>query len=257
MFNVDMICFSFHKYVEYKVYYTMFTTIYQRKNDWKRAVNETHNDFYDYSSVDYINANIKVTIICPKHGKFQQTPHDHKNKRHGCARCFGNAKLTNKDIDEKIITTKKPIRRIGDVQNAMTNLKWLCLDDKCGGTWNAAPDNVLNKNTGCPYCKIGYISNHYGILYFVKIVDNETKYEFLKIGITKKEIHDRFSGKRFRVTKEIFIKSLPLSEAYGIEQEIINSMKEYAYLAPMSFGGRTECFINSTLVEEHIAVLLK
>lgn len=45
-----------------------------------------HNDFYDYSEVKYVNAKTKVQIICPKHGKFLQTPNCHLNGE-GCPIC--------------------------------------------------------------------------------------------------------------------------------------------------------------------------
>ena len=51
----------------------------------KRA-REVHGDKYDYSKVNYINANTKVCIICPKHGEFWQNSHHHLNY-HGCPFC--------------------------------------------------------------------------------------------------------------------------------------------------------------------------
>jgi hypothetical protein len=36
-----------------------------------------HGDLYDYSSVDYIHSNEKVTIIDPKHGAWEVTPNSH------------------------------------------------------------------------------------------------------------------------------------------------------------------------------------
>lgn len=36
-----------------------------------------HGDIYDYSLVDYKNNNIKVKIICSKHGVFEQKPNNH------------------------------------------------------------------------------------------------------------------------------------------------------------------------------------
>lgn len=36
-----------------------------------------HNNFYDYSKVNYINARTKVIIICPIHGEFEQLPNNH------------------------------------------------------------------------------------------------------------------------------------------------------------------------------------
>lgn len=51
----------------------------------KRA-KEIHNDFYDYSQVKYNNIQEKVTIICPKHGKFEQRPVVHLLGC-GCPKC--------------------------------------------------------------------------------------------------------------------------------------------------------------------------
>ena len=48
---------------------------------------EIHGDKYDYSKVEYINADTKVCIICPTHGSFYQEPHTHL-KGEGCRYCF-------------------------------------------------------------------------------------------------------------------------------------------------------------------------
>lgn len=36
---------------------------------------EIHGDKYDYKNVNYINNRTPITITCPKHGDFLQTPH--------------------------------------------------------------------------------------------------------------------------------------------------------------------------------------
>ena len=43
-------------------------------------------DKYNYTQVDYKGAKIKVTIICPEHGKFEQTPTGHLSGK-GCSEC--------------------------------------------------------------------------------------------------------------------------------------------------------------------------
>ena len=42
---------------------------------------------YNYSKVKYIDCYTPVTIICPKHGEFQQSPNKHINSKQGCPRC--------------------------------------------------------------------------------------------------------------------------------------------------------------------------
>ena len=44
------------------------------------------NAGYNYDKVTYTNTDAKVTITCPKHGDFQQTPNDHLTGR-GCKPC--------------------------------------------------------------------------------------------------------------------------------------------------------------------------
>lgn len=45
-----------------------------------------YGDEFDYSKVNYIDAETKIEIICKKHGSFFQTPH-HFLKGHGCPKC--------------------------------------------------------------------------------------------------------------------------------------------------------------------------
>lgn len=47
---------------------------------------QIHGARYDYSKVKYNGAHTKVTIICPKHGEFEQTPNAHLNGA-GCKKC--------------------------------------------------------------------------------------------------------------------------------------------------------------------------
>ena len=51
----------------------------------KKAI-AIHGDKYDYSKVEYVNANTKVCIICPEHGEFWQRPADHTRGK-GCLTC--------------------------------------------------------------------------------------------------------------------------------------------------------------------------
>ena len=46
-----------------------------------------HGEKYDYSLVKYQSSNRQVSIICPKHGMFQQKPYDHYNGNVGCPIC--------------------------------------------------------------------------------------------------------------------------------------------------------------------------
>lgn len=64
--------------------------------------NEVHGNKYDYSKVDYKNVNTKITIICPKHGEFEQIGMNHILGQ-GCPKCAGKG-LKTEDIVEKFIS---------------------------------------------------------------------------------------------------------------------------------------------------------
>lgn len=71
-------------------------TLFVNTKTTEQFINEAkaiHGDRYDYSKVDYVNAEKKVIIICPDHGEFLQTPHSHLK---GC-RCHTCARLSHKD----------------------------------------------------------------------------------------------------------------------------------------------------------------
>ena len=59
------------------------------KEEFINLSNSIHNDKYEYSKVKYINANTTVCIICPTHGEFWQTPHNHTHAQNpqGCPKC--------------------------------------------------------------------------------------------------------------------------------------------------------------------------
>lgn len=48
-----------------------------------------HSDRYDYSKVQYTHTLSKVTIVCPEHGEFAQTPNRHLQGQ-GCSLCSGS-----------------------------------------------------------------------------------------------------------------------------------------------------------------------
>ena len=56
-----------------------------------------HGGKYDYSKVKVVDSKTKVTIICPEHGEFEQSPRKHYRGR-GCRRCGSiQSALTRKE----------------------------------------------------------------------------------------------------------------------------------------------------------------
>lgn len=57
-----------------------------------------HGNKYDYSKVEYKNANTKVCIICPEHGEYLQRAADHLLGR-GCPKCAKILASAQKNIN--------------------------------------------------------------------------------------------------------------------------------------------------------------
>lgn len=57
-----------------------------RKRRFLQKAQEKWGKFFDYSHSYYINSTTKILIICPLHGKFEQSPQNHlkSNGCHGC-----------------------------------------------------------------------------------------------------------------------------------------------------------------------------
>lgn len=71
---------------------------------------------------------------------------------------------------------------------------------------------------------------------------------FLKIGITKNTIQQRFERLKYYKIEKIFEKSLPLNEAFIIEQNILKLFKPNKYIPKHKFSGYTEC-LNLDILE--------
>lgn len=115
-----------------------------------------HKNKYDYSLVKYINFNTKVTIVCPKHGNFEQTPNNHINKNLGCKICNKEITLSNK-LKNFINKVKKIHRNKYDYSLVKYFNKEEKVDIICPkhNIFKQTPHNHL-KGKGCPTCKESY-----------------------------------------------------------------------------------------------------
>ena len=111
--------------------------------------NITHNNYFDYSLVEYINNKTKVKIICPIHGIFEQIPQSHL-KGKGCLECSGSKKLTNESFTTKsnIIHNNKYDYSLTHYDGNRTKVKIIC---PIHGIFEQIPNDHL-RNHGCPEC---------------------------------------------------------------------------------------------------------
>lgn len=136
---------SKEKFIESRSYTT---------EDFVRQAKKIHGDRYDYSIVEYINWKTKVSIICKKHGVFNQVALSHKQGR-GCPKCKSEKlALIYKFSEEKFIEKAKKVhgnkydyKSISYVNNN-TKIKIIC---KKHGVFEQSPASHL-AGSGCPFC---------------------------------------------------------------------------------------------------------
>lgn len=121
-----------------------------------------HNNTYDYSLVEYINAQHPVIIICPIHGQFIQSPSNHTNyNKNGCPACShrGYSKMCIKWLNQLMYTENINIQHIdngGEYKIPNTKLKadGYCVETNTiyefyGDYWHGNPKihlpDIINK----------------------------------------------------------------------------------------------------------------
>ena len=108
-----------------------------------------HGNKYNYSKTKYKNTNEKVTIICPKHGEFKQTPSIHLNGC-GCPKCAGNIKLSTEEFIEKAHKVHGDKYNYSKVEYINTGTKVCIICPEHGEFWQE-PENHL-QGEKCPMC---------------------------------------------------------------------------------------------------------
>lgn len=121
----------------------------------KRSI-KIHGDKYDYSKVNYTGIYNNITIICKKHGEFQQIPNCHLNGK-GCSKCR-NEKLRN----ERKFSYEKAIEKMNkvhnnryqypyfNINNLHDNIKIIC--PVHGEVIQEANSHL--RGVGCPFCSL-------------------------------------------------------------------------------------------------------
>lgn len=82
-------------------------------DEFVEMANTIHSGKYNYSKTNYVNMLTKITIICPKHGDFEQIPGDHLGG-HGCSNCTSSISKEENDFfnDLGIVDVIRSSRKI-------------------------------------------------------------------------------------------------------------------------------------------------
>lgn len=119
------------------------------KDTFIEKARKVHGDKYDYSKVNYVGAETKVCIICPKHGEFWQTPHRHL-RGDKCPMCSCRAPLGAEEFIRRaksIHGDKYDYSRV-DYKNNQTKVCIICPEH--GEFWQEPRAHL--SGMGCPIC---------------------------------------------------------------------------------------------------------
>lgn len=118
---------------------------------------DIHGNFYDYTQCAYVSSKIKIKIICPIHGTFEQTPSDHLSGK-GCPkcgkeRCKKKLSLAKDEIKNKIFNCYKHQIVLDEdkEQHYENNKSFLELKCLSHGRFKRKA-SLLFSGCGCPKC---------------------------------------------------------------------------------------------------------
>ncbi|MCK9445478.1 hypothetical protein M0Q50_01125 [bacterium] len=122
------------------------------KDTFINKSNKIHNNYYNYSLVEYVDIHTKVKIICPIHGIFEQLPKKHLQSQ-GCSKCSKNCQKNFDYYLEKFndLYNGKYLYK-NDFINLRTKIDICCNEH---GWFKKSISEHLNGQM-CPYCNYKY-----------------------------------------------------------------------------------------------------
>lgn len=112
-----------------------------------------HGDQYDYSKVDYQGLYQKVTIICPVHGEFTQTPGNHL-AGYKCSQCAVSKKTYQEYVNQchKKYGDKFDYSLVDSVKFDYYSSVPISIICKYHGLFDRTPKEHLHGRAPCPKC---------------------------------------------------------------------------------------------------------
>lgn len=130
---------------------------------WIERAKRIHQNKYDYSKVAYVNNHTPISIICPIHGEFIQTPANHI-KGQGCTICgMRKSKLSQEEARKRIsdklskfpYEVVEPFVYKGDRDTDVT-IHCKIHDFTWTTSWHQVIYAGTNLTGGCPSCRTTY-----------------------------------------------------------------------------------------------------
>lgn len=155
------------------------------QEEFIRRAKGIHGDKYDYSKVEYVNSETKVTLICPVHGEFLVRPSDHIHSKIGCVKCSGRYRNTKSEFIEKarkIYGDKYDYSNVEYV-NSKTKVCIICheksvLGEEHGEFWQRPNDHLSGYS--CPKCGKNYVPTTEEWIMMAKWIHG-SRYDYSKV----------------------------------------------------------------------------
>lgn len=239
------------------------------KDNFEEIANIIHNNFYNYSLVNFVNLRTKIEIICPVHGLFTQTPQKHIRLNRGCRKCAEcKASLNLRDSKEDFL--KKAEILYGDkydyslvqFNNHHDHIDIICSKH---GKFNQTINSHLAGKAcrGCAKDKMKKDESFYnftkdrwkkitksGYLYLVEVYNSNER--FYKVGITK-SIKERFKyikNYEYKIVNFLFLDKYT-EILWEKEMEFHLENQSLKYVPKLKLNGSTECYQLSNKILEN------
>jgi len=190
-------------------------------NEFVKKSEQIHGDKYNYSLVNYINSRIKVEILCPIHGVFEQIPNNHL-RGSGCKQC---------DVDSRKINIFGFIKRARELHgdkydyslvnyiNSSEKIKIIC---PIHGIFKQTPNNHTSQRQGCPICKESKGENLIRIYLNDNNIDFIREYKFKKCRNKRELLFDFYLPKHNTCIEYDGIQHYETNSFFGGDSEFKN-----------------------------------
>lgn len=261
------------KYYKHRNTTPLIQSAVDKSSYFANKATEIHENKYDYSKVNYINAKTPVIIICKEHGEFIISPNAHISKKQGCPTCSKNKPSKKRlTLDQFINNSNKKHNYFYDYSLSVYTGQSKPITIICPkhGEFIQHPKEHM-RGCGCYSCAKEKISNSRSInptgweysrwiesakfskkfdsfkVYIIECWDESES--FIKIGRTYQKVAKRFRTKnmlpyQYKTLNEIVDEPLNICV---LEKNIKDLLDDYKYLPSKSFNGMYECYSKDCL----------
>lgn len=113
--------------------------------------NEIHHSKYDYTKIDFKDTQQHITIICPQHGEFTQTPTRHMAGR-GCQQCGGTKVINMPSAIEKALIAHGGVYNYDLIPKTARYTEKVPIICKKHNVFFISMKYHVNRLWGCPKC---------------------------------------------------------------------------------------------------------